>query len=41
MHSTLRGWDPAEANLSSMVPMSLNGSLLSPVRCHDSVLLSL
>jgi hypothetical protein len=37
MHSTLRGWDPAEANLSSMVPMSLNGSLLSPVRRHDSL----
>ncbi|KAF4212280.1 hypothetical protein CNMCM8980_001053 [Aspergillus fumigatiaffinis] len=35
MHSTLRGWDPAEANLSSMVPMSLNGSLLSPpITCH-------
>ncbi|RHZ48947.1 uncharacterized protein CDV56_100501 [Aspergillus thermomutatus] len=35
MHSTLRCWDPAEGNLSSMVPITLNESLLSPpIACH-------
>lgn len=41
MHASLRGWDPAEANLSSMVPITLDECLLSPVSPSLSVLLTL
>lgn len=41
MHASLQGWDPAEANLSSVAPITLDESLLSPVSSCLSVLLTL